>query len=180
MTTSDNISAIEAIEKAAKAAADAIGVTPHSDMRIFVEQAVKYALSAEVRKAEALEREIAEKDAALQAALVAMKLAAALPRVAEEYDFSHAIQTAADALATPRTMSFDLLNPDRVRFKFIPVSAQEVMQAEMDKIFNHKVEIWHVDRWEKTIGHLLPDRVYRISEAPRARTLLNGGSDAQE
>lgn len=34
------------IESVARKAADAVGVTPHSDVRPFVEQAVKYALSA--------------------------------------------------------------------------------------------------------------------------------------
>lgn len=34
------------IDKRAREAADAVGVTPYSDMRLFVEQAVKHALSA--------------------------------------------------------------------------------------------------------------------------------------
>lgn len=35
----------EEIDRRAKFAADAVGVTPHSDMRLFVERAVKYALA---------------------------------------------------------------------------------------------------------------------------------------
>jgi len=37
---------VDDIDRRAKEAADAIGVTPHSDMRLFVEQAAKYAISA--------------------------------------------------------------------------------------------------------------------------------------
>lgn len=37
------------IDARASEAADAVGVTPHSDMRLFVEQAVKYALNAALK-----------------------------------------------------------------------------------------------------------------------------------
>jgi len=39
------------INKAARQAADAVGVTPNSDMRPFVEQAVKFALAAHAEPA---------------------------------------------------------------------------------------------------------------------------------
>lgn len=115
---------IELIEAAAKEAADAVGVTPHSDMRPFVEQAVKYALA---RKAEALEREVAEKDARIAALEEALR---PLAEIADVFDHSGGNRP-----------------------------TQGIVAAWSD--------------------HRFGERELTVEALRRARTLLNGGSDAQ-
>lgn len=151
MTTSDNIAAIK---KAAKEAAAAIGVTLHSDMRIFVEHAVEYALLAEARKAEAMRQEIAEKDARI-AALEAGQTWRDMDSA--PLDGKHCI----------------LLVPEPSGFIY---SVQGTYRSgSWDAV--HRSDVQPLAWMPNVLAG--PDRIEEFRAAIRARTLLNGGSDAQ-